>query len=116
MIGYARASLGDQTLELQRDCSEGRGLRALSEVTPWRERATALRCVTPSTICCAGVTLVAWGQDRIARSLKGLMRCSGVQRRSPPTPEGDACTLDYLRERCPAPNNPDATAFATYRC
>ena len=73
VIGYARVSILDQNLELQRDALEKAGCErifedhisgASTERPGWAQAATALR---------EGDTLVVWRLDRLGRSLKHLI-------------------------------------------
>ena len=72
IIGYARVSTDDQTLDLQRDALQGAGCERIFEDTAGgsadrpglRDALDHLR---------AGDTLVVWRLDRLGRSLKDLI-------------------------------------------
>ena len=72
LIGYARVSTDDQTLDLQRDALQGAGCERIFEDTAGgsaerpglRDALDHLR---------AGDTLVVWRLDRLGRSLKDLI-------------------------------------------
>src|SRR5712691_11896866 len=62
LIGYARVSTGDQTLDLQRDA-----LREAGCIDIYEAHAAALRT------CRKGDTLVVWKLDRLGRNTKPLI-------------------------------------------
>ena len=72
LIGYARVSTDDQTLDLQRDALQAAGCKRIFEDTKsssadrpgLRDALAHLR---------AGDTLVIWRLDRLGRSLKDLI-------------------------------------------
>lgn len=73
LIGYARISTGDQSLDLQRNALQGAGCErifddVMSGAKP--KRPGLNRCLRALE---AGDTLVVWKLDRLARSLKSLI-------------------------------------------
>jgi len=87
LIGYARVSTDDQTLDLQRDALQGAGCERIFEDTAsGAAERPALRDALAQLR--AGDTLVVWRLDRLGRSLKDLiaraetLRVQGVGLRS----------------------------------
>ena len=83
----ARASTGDQTLELQRDVMRAEDCERIFEGTLGRNgRVPALRDTFDHRS--AGARLSRWWLGRIGHSLKDLLRCSGSSRPIRLTPAG----------------------------
>ena len=72
LIGYARVSTDDQTLDLQRDALKEAGCERIFEDTAGgaAERPSLQQALSPLR---AGDTLVVWRLDRLSRSLKDLI-------------------------------------------
>ncbi len=73
LIGYARVSTGDQTLDLQRDA-----LREAGCIDIYEEHAAGARATRPAhaaalRTCRKGDTLVVWKLDRLGRNTKPLI-------------------------------------------
>lgn len=73
LIGYARVSTDDQTLDLQRDALSAAGCEKLFE-----DKASGAKADRPGLKRAlehlrAGDTLVVWRLDRLGRSLKDLI-------------------------------------------
>jgi len=73
LLGYARVSTGDQTLDLQRDA-----LREAGCIDIYEEYASGARVQRPALAaalraCRAGDTLVIWKLDRLGRNTKHLI-------------------------------------------
>jgi DNA invertase Pin-like site-specific DNA recombinase len=73
LIGYARVSTGDQTLDLQRDA-----LRAAGCIDIYEEYASGARVARPELsaalrACREGDMLVIWKLDRLGRNTKHLI-------------------------------------------
>ena len=87
LIGYARVSTQDQSLELQRDALRAEGCERTFEDTA---AGTGERPALTDAFehLRTGDTLVVWRQDRLGRSLKNLiekaetLRCRGIGLRS----------------------------------
>src|SRR5213076_3078005 len=73
LIGYARVSTGDQTLDLQRDALREAGCDRIFEETA--SGANADRPILKEAIAYArvGDVLVVWRLDRLGRSLQHLL-------------------------------------------
>ena len=81
IIGYARVSSHDQSLELQRDALEKAGCDLIYE-----DKASGARIERPEWTKAreklrAGDTLVVWRLDRLGRSLKHLIQTDRRTRR-----------------------------------
>jgi DNA invertase Pin-like site-specific DNA recombinase len=73
LIGYARVSTGDQTLDLQRDA-----LRAAGCIDIYEEQVSGARVARPALsaalrACRTGDTFVIWKLDRLGRNTKHLI-------------------------------------------
>src|SRR5438067_3212449 len=73
LIGYARVSTGDQTLDLQRDA-----LRTAGCIDIYEEQASGARVQRPALAaalraCRQGDTLVVWKLDRLGRNTTHLI-------------------------------------------
>ena len=73
LIGYARVSTGDQTLDLQRDA-----LRTAGCLDIYEEYASGAKTARPELANCLracreGDTLVIWKLDRLGRNTKHLI-------------------------------------------
>lgn len=74
LIGYARVSTDDQTLDLQRDALSAAGCKVVYE-----EKISGKSADRPELKQClkalrSGDTLIVWRLDRLGRSLKDLMQ------------------------------------------
>lgn len=74
LIGYARVSTDDQTLDLQRDALSTAGCKVVYE-----EKISGKSADRPELKQClkalrSGDTLIVWRLDRLGRSLKDLMQ------------------------------------------
>ncbi|MFM0734351.1 recombinase family protein [Paraburkholderia sediminicola] len=77
IIGYARVSTVEQTLDLQRDA-----LKAAGAMTLYEDKASGKTTERPELEHCLkalreGDTLVVWRLDRLGRSLQDLIRIVG---------------------------------------
>ncbi|MFP3586383.1 recombinase family protein [Paraburkholderia sp. SIMBA_055] len=77
LIGYARVSTFDQTLDLQRDA-----LKAADATTIYEDKASGKNADRPELLHCLkalreGDTLVVWRLDRLGRNLRDLIRIVG---------------------------------------
>ncbi len=73
-IGYARVSIDDQTLDLQRDALKKAKCQEIYE-----EQASGKNTARPQLEACVkslreGDTLIVWRLDRLGRSLGDLIR------------------------------------------
>lgn len=87
-IGYARLSMDDQYLDLQRDAFKSAGCRVIYE-----EVATGKNALRPEPeqcrkALCAGDTLVVWRLDRLGRSLPKLVQI---------VTDLEHCSVDFVR-------------------
>jgi DNA invertase Pin-like site-specific DNA recombinase len=73
LIGYARVSTADQTLNLQRDALEKAGCTKIFTDTASGVKAERKGLVEALNYVRAGDTLVVWRLDRLGRSLKDLI-------------------------------------------
>ena len=73
LIGYARVSTDDQTLDLQRDALRAAGCARLFEDTASGARAARPGLAAALGQVRGGDTLVVWRLDRLGRSLKDLI-------------------------------------------
>ena len=91
LIGYARVSTDDQTLDPQRDALNEAGCERIFEDTASVSAAERPNLQQALSHLRAGDTLVVWRLDRLGRSLKDLIaRAEGLRngRRRPEEPEG----------------------------
>ncbi|MCO4879928.1 recombinase family protein [Paraburkholderia caribensis] len=77
LIGYARVSTFEQTLDLQRDA-----LKAAGATTIYEDKASGKNADRPELLHCLkalreGDTLVVWRLDRLGRNLRDLIRVVG---------------------------------------
>lgn len=77
IIGYARVSTVEQTLDLQRDA-----LQAAGAITLYEDKASGKTADRPELVHCLkslreGDTLVVWRLDRLGRNLQDLIRIVG---------------------------------------
>lgn len=88
LIGYARVSTTDQSLDLQRDALAGAGCERVIEETMSGAKAARPGLAKTLELLRAGDTLVVWKLDRLGRSVKqlvdlvGELETNGVQFRS----------------------------------
>ena len=73
LIGYARISTGDQTLDLQLDALQKAGCEKTSTETASGAKADRVVLAEPLAYLRAGDTLVVWRLDRLGRSLQHLI-------------------------------------------
>jgi DNA invertase Pin-like site-specific DNA recombinase len=73
LVGYARVSTQDQTLDLQRDALEGAGCGRLFTDTSSGSRAQRPGLEEALSFSRPGDTLVVWRLDRLGRSLRHLL-------------------------------------------
>lgn len=73
LIGYARVSTDDQTLDLQRDALTAAGCEKLFEDTASGAKADRPGLMRALDHVRAGDTFVVWRLDRLGRSLKDLI-------------------------------------------
>jgi DNA invertase Pin-like site-specific DNA recombinase len=73
LIGYARISTGDQTLDLQRDALQKAGCERIFEDTASGAKADRPGLAQALDMLRAGDTLVVWRLDRLGRSLGHLI-------------------------------------------
>ncbi|WP_175771986.1 recombinase family protein [Paraburkholderia phenazinium] len=77
IIGYARVSTFDQTIDLQHDA-----LKAAGATTIYEDKASGKNADRPELLHCLkalreGDTLVVWRLDRLGRNLRDLIRIVG---------------------------------------
>jgi DNA invertase Pin-like site-specific DNA recombinase len=73
LIGYARVSTSDQTLDLQKDALEKAGCDKIFADTASGAKAERIGLDEAINYVRAGDTLVVWRLDRLGRSLKHLI-------------------------------------------
>ena len=73
LIGYARVSTDDQTLDLQRDALQAAGCERIFEDTMSGSKADRPGLLEALSHLRDGDTLVVWRLDRLGRSLKDLI-------------------------------------------
>src|SRR5512134_1104132 len=73
LIGYARVSTTDQTLDLQKDALEKAGCERIFTDTSSGAKAERVGLDEALSYVRAGDTLVVWRLDRLGRSLKHLI-------------------------------------------
>jgi DNA invertase Pin-like site-specific DNA recombinase len=73
LIGYARVSTGDQTLDLQRDALREAGCIDIYEEHASGARATRPELAAALRTCRTGDTLVVWKLDRLGRNTRHLI-------------------------------------------
>jgi DNA invertase Pin-like site-specific DNA recombinase len=73
LIGYARVSTGEQTLDLQRDALRGVGCERVYEETASGAKADRPILAEVIDYARAGDVLVVWRLDRLGRSLSDLL-------------------------------------------
>ncbi len=77
LVGYARVSTQDQTLDLQRDALEGAGCERVFTDTISGARAERPGLDDVLSFLRPGDTLVVWRLDRLGRSLQHLLETVG---------------------------------------
>ena len=77
LIGYARVSTDDQTLDLQRDALSKAGCEKVYEETASGARADRPVLAEALSYIRKGDTLVVWRLDRLGRSLRHLIEVVG---------------------------------------
>src|SRR5512144_3315940 len=102
LIGYARVSTSDQTLDLQKDALEKAGCERIFTDTASGAKAERVGLDEALSYIRPGDTLVVWRLDRLGRSLRHLIetitglanRGSGSRaspsRSTPPRPAGSS--------------------------
>src|SRR5512144_900493 len=73
LIGYARVSTSDQTLDLQKDALEKAGCERIFTDTASGAKAERIRLDESLSYVRPGDTLVVWRLDRLGRSLRHLI-------------------------------------------
>jgi DNA invertase Pin-like site-specific DNA recombinase len=73
LIGYARVSTSDQTLDLQKDALQKAGCERIFTVTASGSKSERIGLDEALSYVRPGDTLVVWRLDRLGRSLKHLI-------------------------------------------
>jgi DNA invertase Pin-like site-specific DNA recombinase len=73
LVGYARVSTADQTLDLQRDALTKAGCSKIFTHTAFGVKIEREGLLEAISYARAGDTLVVWKLDRLGRSLKNLI-------------------------------------------